>query len=120
LPFKGDHEPAIIYAIANEDPEPLARYKAGIPDELQRIVSKVLAKDRNHRYQHVDELSADLKHLISSVSAAPSPIRRKRRMVMPSLVILGVLVAIVVFKPWRMVINRLTTTTAEARRGGAF
>jgi eukaryotic-like serine/threonine-protein kinase len=60
-PFKGDHEAAIIYSIINETPEPLARYKSKIPDELQRIVEKALSKERNERYQHVDELLVDLR-----------------------------------------------------------
>jgi tetratricopeptide (TPR) repeat protein len=87
-----------------------------VPDDLQRIVDKLLSKDRALRYQHADELSADLKRLISTVSSAPSPIRRKRRIVMPSLVILGVLVAIVVFKPWRMVTKPADETTAATKR----
>jgi serine/threonine protein kinase/tetratricopeptide (TPR) repeat protein len=61
LPFKGDHEPAIIYAIGYEEPEPLARYKTGVPDALQRIVSKALAKSQDERYQHTDDLLADLQ-----------------------------------------------------------
>lgn len=61
LPFRGDHEPAVIYAIGFEEPEPLARFKSGVPPELQRIVSKSLAKDPALRYQHADELLADLK-----------------------------------------------------------
>jgi serine/threonine protein kinase/tetratricopeptide (TPR) repeat protein len=61
LPFKGEHEAAIIYSILNETPEPLARYKASVPDELQRIVGKMLAKDRSARYQHTDDLLADLR-----------------------------------------------------------
>jgi serine/threonine protein kinase/Tfp pilus assembly protein PilF len=60
LPFKGEHEAAIIYSILNETPEPLARYKANIPEGLQRIVDKALAKNRDERYQHVDDLRADL------------------------------------------------------------
>ena len=60
-PFKGEHEAAIIYSLVNETPEPLARYKSNIPDELQRIVNKALSKERGERYQHVDELLADLK-----------------------------------------------------------
>ena len=60
-PFRGDHEAAILYAIAYEEPEPLVRYKAGVPDALQRIVSKVLAKSPNERYQHTDDLLCDLR-----------------------------------------------------------
>jgi serine/threonine protein kinase/tetratricopeptide (TPR) repeat protein len=61
LPFKGEHEPAIIYSIGYEEPEPLARFKSGVPDELQGIVTKTLAKDKKLRYQHVDDLLVDLK-----------------------------------------------------------
>ncbi len=61
LPFTGDHEPAVVYAIGFEEPEPLARFKSRVPDELQRIVCKSLAKDPALRYQHADELLADLK-----------------------------------------------------------
>jgi len=61
LPFKGEHEAAIMYSVMNETPEPLARYKAGVPDELQRIMSKALAKSKDERYQHTDDLLADLR-----------------------------------------------------------
>lgn len=61
LPFSGEHYAAIIYSILHETPEPLARYNANIPEGLQRIVDKVLAKDKEERYQYVDDLLADLK-----------------------------------------------------------
>ena len=63
LPFKGDYEAAVSYAIMNEEPEPLARYKTGISDELQRIVDKTLSKDTTTRYQSAADLLADLKGL---------------------------------------------------------
>ena len=60
-PFKGEHEAAIIYSLMNEPPEPLARYKADVPNELQRVIDKSLAKDRVDRYQHIDEMLVDLQ-----------------------------------------------------------
>jgi len=63
LPFTGEHEAAVIYSIVNETPEPLARYKADAPEELQRIVGKAMEKSREIRYQHVDDLGADLRRL---------------------------------------------------------
>lgn len=60
-PFEGGHEAAVIYATANENPEPLARYKKDVPDELQRIVSKCLAKRPQERYQTAADLVTDLK-----------------------------------------------------------
>jgi len=63
MPFKGDYQAVLVYSIINETPEPLARYKSDVPDELQRIVSKALEKNVEARYQHLDELAADLKRL---------------------------------------------------------
>jgi serine/threonine protein kinase/Tfp pilus assembly protein PilF len=63
LPFKGEHHAAIIYSIVNENHEPLARYKADVPDMLQNIVNKALRKERDTRYQSTPDLLADLKEL---------------------------------------------------------
>jgi tetratricopeptide (TPR) repeat protein/predicted Ser/Thr protein kinase len=62
LPFRGDNEAAIIRSIVTREPEPLARYRAGVSEGLQHIITKALAKDPAERYQHADELLADLKH----------------------------------------------------------
>ncbi|MEE9189818.1 MAG: serine/threonine-protein kinase, partial [Candidatus Neomarinimicrobiota bacterium] len=62
-PFQGDYEQAVVYSIMNEDPKPLTSLRTGIPLELERIVNKTLAKDPNDRYQHLDELIVDLKHV---------------------------------------------------------
>jgi len=67
-PFKGEHEAAIMYSLMNEMPEPLARYKTNAPDELQRVVGKALLKERDERYQHADEMVADLLDLIRDSS----------------------------------------------------
>jgi serine/threonine-protein kinase len=75
LPFKDEHEAAIIYSIINETPEPLARYKANVPDGLQRIVDKAMEKNRDLRFQHVDDLRTDLlkiKRELETSSVLPS------------------------------------------------
>jgi len=61
LPFKGETENQVMYSIAHGEPEPMARYKTGVTDGLQRIIDKALDKDRSMRYQHVDDLLSDLK-----------------------------------------------------------
>lgn len=60
LPFHGDHEAAIVYSVAHENPEPLSSVRPGIPAELERIVSRALEKDPAARYQSSAELIADL------------------------------------------------------------
>jgi serine/threonine protein kinase/Flp pilus assembly protein TadD len=60
-PFRGEHEAAIMYSVMNETPEPLARYKVDVPNELQRVIDKSLAKEKGDRYQHIDEMLVDLR-----------------------------------------------------------
>jgi serine/threonine-protein kinase len=76
LPFKGDYEQAVTYAIMNEDPEPMTGLRTGVPLDLDLIVAKAMAKEPGERFQHVDQLPVDLKAIktgpsgISKVSAA--------------------------------------------------
>lgn len=72
--FTGDNDAAIVKAITDSTPEPLARFKSGVTDELQRIVSKALTKDRSIRYQTADGLLADLRHY-----AIESPRKKSNR-----------------------------------------
>jgi len=60
-PFEADNDAAILRAITDSTPEPVARYKTGVPEELQRIVSKLLEKTPALRYQHAGDFLADLK-----------------------------------------------------------
>ncbi|MFZ5981591.1 MAG: protein kinase domain-containing protein, partial [Candidatus Zixiibacteriota bacterium] len=65
-PFTEEYEAATIHAIINETPEPLARYKTRVPEDLQRIVSKLLEKDPDRRYQSAADVMADLNRLKGS------------------------------------------------------
>lgn len=68
-PFQAVYEAAIMNAILHEAPEPLSRYKSGITGGLQQIVNKALEKNPETRYQHADEMLADLKRL--QIETAP-------------------------------------------------
>ena len=61
LPFPGEYDQAVIYAILNEAPEPVTALRSGIPLELERIIEKALAKDPAERYQGCQDLLADLR-----------------------------------------------------------
>ena len=75
-PFRRDNEAATLHAIVNETPEPVARYKADVPEGVQQIVDKALEKNRDTRYQHIDDLLADLKRVKRDMKPAPPPRRR--------------------------------------------
>jgi serine/threonine protein kinase/tetratricopeptide (TPR) repeat protein len=63
LPFQGDHEQLVLYAILNKFHEPVSALRPGIPAAMERIVDKCLEKDPDERYQDADELIADLRWL---------------------------------------------------------
>jgi serine/threonine protein kinase len=72
-PFKGDYEQVVLYSIMNEAPEPLTAVRASVPMELERIVGKALAKSPDERYQHADEMIADLRALKKNLDGGTTP-----------------------------------------------
>ncbi|MDQ3749356.1 MAG: protein kinase [Acidobacteriota bacterium] len=62
-PFGGDSMSETFANLINKEPQPLSRYAATAPTELQRIVSKMLRKNKDERYQTMKGLLADLKDL---------------------------------------------------------
>jgi Tol biopolymer transport system component/predicted Ser/Thr protein kinase len=64
LPFEGEYEQAMMYAIVNMEPEAVRSLKPELPAALESIVHKCLAKEPEERYQTVSELQADLKSFL--------------------------------------------------------
>ncbi len=80
LPFQGEVEAAVAYAVVNTEPEPPTALRSGLPLELDHIVDKALAKDREERYQHVEDLLVDLRALQRSIETGERrAVSRKRR-----------------------------------------
>ncbi len=63
LPFKGDHEAAIMYGILHNDPEPLHTNRNDIPEGLQGVVEKALAKNVDERFQSAQEFMRTIAKL---------------------------------------------------------
>ncbi|MCI0486417.1 MAG: protein kinase, partial [Blastocatellia bacterium] len=63
VPFEGATISDVIVSILGKRPQPLARYSLGVPFELERIITKALAKDREERYQTVKDMLIDMKNL---------------------------------------------------------
>ncbi len=61
-PFPGDYAQAALYAIANEDPQPLSSLIPDVDPALEQVIYKTLAKDPNERFSDfgpiVDSLEA--------------------------------------------------------------
>jgi serine/threonine protein kinase/tetratricopeptide (TPR) repeat protein len=65
-PFQGDSMSESFANLINVEPQPIGR-AANVPDELQRIVSKTLQKDKRDRYQTAADLLIDLKNLRDTI-----------------------------------------------------
>jgi len=63
LPFRGDRDQAVVYAILKEEPRSLTSLRSGVPLEIERIINKCLEKESSFRYQSSSELLADLKRM---------------------------------------------------------
>ncbi len=72
-PFKGDYEPALVYSILNEAPEPVTGVRTGVPLDLERVISRCLEKDREERYQTACDLVADLRRVSRKISETATP-----------------------------------------------
>jgi TolB-like protein/Flp pilus assembly protein TadD/predicted Ser/Thr protein kinase len=79
LPFPGEHEAAMVYAIVNQEPDPLERTAPNAPAEVRQVVAKALEKNPAERYQSARELAVDLRRAardssrISSVRPVGGP-----------------------------------------------
>lgn len=60
LPFEGDNELAVMYAIVNEKQLPIDTFRPLESTQLQIIIDKALEKNPDHRYQNMTEFLADL------------------------------------------------------------
>ena len=60
LPFHGDYDQVVIYAIQSVEPQVISEERKGLPPVLEAVVKKALTKDVDARYQHIDEVVNDL------------------------------------------------------------
>jgi hypothetical protein len=106
-PFRGDHDSAVIYSILNEEPEPMTSVREGVPQELQWIVDKAMAKDPDERYQTAADMLADLREFRRGLEAGERPrVRapasrktRLRKLLLPLGGVLLLAVAVLVLRP---------------------
>jgi serine/threonine protein kinase len=91
LPFKGEYEAALIYALVNMAPEPLSKFRNDLPPMIQEIVTRLLCKGRSDRYQSADDVLEDLRALTDHDKNAYSESNLKRNLIG----MIGILVFIV-------------------------
>ena len=75
LPFKGDHEQALIYSLVNEGHPPVTSLRTGIPLGLEAIVDRCLEKRPSERSQTAGDLIADLRRARRALTEASAKSR---------------------------------------------
>ena len=78
-PFEGEREQAVLYGIVQEEPEPITSQRARVPLDLDWVVSKALAKDKEERYPHIDDMLVDLRAVARQVAEESDTGRPSKR-----------------------------------------
>src|SRR5262249_47566874 len=83
VPFDHPTPWAVLRAVTEERPAPLATLRPDLPADVERIVGRALEKDPSRRYQSGAELSSDAQAALVRISApargdpvGPSRLRR--------------------------------------------
>jgi serine/threonine protein kinase len=76
-PFGGAPGAVALSAIQREPPVPASRLVPDVPSDLERVIGRLLEKDRDLRYQSAAGLAAELKRLVRDrAGAAGSTVAR--------------------------------------------
>jgi serine/threonine protein kinase len=90
LPFRTEHEAALMYSIINDDPEPIQNYRSDLSPVLTNLIQRALEKDPNDRYQSINEMVIELRRLqkqstrVSRTSLASMPIPSQEMQTRPA------------------------------------
>jgi len=69
-PFEGCSPTALMGSILDSEPLPLGSFRSEVPLDLQSIVSKALAKNRDERYTTVEQMLLELRNLRTRLATA--------------------------------------------------
>ncbi len=83
LPFKAEHEAALLYLIVNEKPPVPSALDRKIPQQVDAVVRKMLEKDPELRYQSADEIIRTLEQTRGEIESAAATVRTKAIAVLP-------------------------------------
>ena len=60
-PFRGDSAAALMSNVVLEEPRPISEAAPGTPEDVQKILTRMLAKNVEERYQSMEEVLTDLE-----------------------------------------------------------
>jgi TolB-like protein/Flp pilus assembly protein TadD/predicted Ser/Thr protein kinase len=86
VPFRGEHDAAMMYSILNEQPQSLRQHRDDCPPDLDRIILRALEKDPEDRYQHIDDMLSELRRLQKQTTRVIRPPDEQERGNVPAAV----------------------------------
>jgi serine/threonine protein kinase/Flp pilus assembly protein TadD len=114
LPFRGDHEAAIIYGIVHNDPDPIQTHHSGISEQFQQVIERAMAKEPGARYASATELGQALRAISPQSTSVPLPKRRKwKPLAAISTGVVLVIAAVLIVNPFEVEIKRPEATAGE-------
>ena len=113
LPFEGEYEAAVMYAIVNDTPKAINQVRADVPQGLADIITRLLEKDVSNRYHSAGDVLADLQQLGDEhVPARRRQSLRRRYLYAGGLL---VLVVVVLALSWPQVFERSQMTVPQKK-----
>ena len=93
-PFKGDSAVAVAYQHVEQIPPTPSSILSDIPDSLDRVVLKALAKNRDDRYRSAAEMLSDLQRVARGMDVGAPPADSWATEVLPSAGFVGARAAV--------------------------
>lgn len=78
-PFQAENFSRLVQKILNEEPPPMSELRQGISPDLERIVRKAMAKNREERYKTGLELATDLSRAFDHLEKPQEEISEEER-----------------------------------------
>ncbi len=81
VPFRGGNSAVMLVELLRHDPEPIRNWNEGLPRTLEKLIMRLLAKDRASRYQTAVEVREALRKL--DLKSSGGWLRRPKQTVVP-------------------------------------
>lgn len=94
LPFRGEHQAALLYSIINEEPPPIERFRQDVSPHIITTVYRCLEKNAAARFQSFSDVLEALRSDQTSPRAAGSASSRIRKTTAKRPVVIAVLVLV--------------------------
>jgi serine/threonine protein kinase len=121
LPFKGETDPDVQAAILKTEPKPLSEHLHEVPIKLEQIVSRMLCKNVDQRYQTIQQVLTDLQRLLkelekSEQSSLFTPLFQKTILKHIALFLALLVIVIVAALGFRSLLKVSPAPSTEAQR----